>query len=342
MQNTKERGMKRRASERDVDGEAAQVEGQLTMFESMTAVQIIVGIVCIIHVGLLLYLFGGIFSLLKFQREYTGWVTPPPPGKYVEASWSHYWYFYPIMVLLLHLVVPPLVLFALNNVYSRIRLDVARLAASIVLGIDVLVFAALVVMWIFSNSSYFPFNPASSDDYCLAFYGSVASSGHCRNIADAVGRPSATIVLRLNEIFKQLFATTIVLGAVLIVLLFFLDTLRSYSASVAATGTPDRQHLAIRQSIRGIPRYLRWMFTVLVVVYVLVVMAYFLAGPLRLDIRHTTQFPATGPVGVQSGRTAFTIAGLVCLATAILVPYIAIVSTRFIGSPPFLRVKILS
>lgn len=302
------------------------------MFESMTAVQVIVGILCIIHVGLMVYLFGGIFSLLKFQREYTGWVTPPPPGSRIMASWSHYWYFYPIAALLLQLVVVPFVLFTLNNVYSRIRVDVARLFVTVGIIVNGLVFAALVVMWVFSNSSYFPFNPASSDDYCLAFYGSVAASGHCRNIADAVGRPSATIVLGLNETFKQLFATTIVSGAVLCGLWYFVDTLRSYSASVAATGVPDKQHLLIQRAVRNTPGYLRWPFTILVIVYVLTVMAYFLSGPLLLDIRHTTQYPATGPIGVQSGRTGLVIAGLVCLATALLVPSVAIASIRFIGA----------
>lgn len=318
----------------DTDSRARAYRGetQLTMFESLTAVQIIVAILVILQLGLGVYVFGGVFSQLKFQREYTGWVTPPPPGQRIMASWSHYWYFYPIMVLLLNVIVPPVCLFALNNVYSRIRVDVARLVAGVTLAITALSFVALCLMWfIFSNSSYFPFNPASSDDYCLAYYGSVAASGHCRNVADAVGRPSATIVLGINEIFKQLFASSVFLIALLIAEIFFLDTLRSYAASVASTGIPDEQYMRFRVRVRNTPKSLRWTLTVVIVVYVLATLAYFLTGPLILDLRHTTQFPAIGPVGVQSARTGFTLGGLVCLATCILVPALAVVSVRFIG-----------
>lgn len=312
--------------------DVAATQRRLTMLESLTAIQLIIAVVVILHLGLIVYVFGGVFSQLKFQREYTGWVNPPPPGKRIMASWSHYWYFYPIMVLLLNVIVPPVCLFALNDVYSRIRLDVARLTAGIVLVITALSFVALCLMWfIFSNSPYFPFNPASSDDYCLAYYGSVSASGHCRNIADAVGRPSATIVLGINEIFKQLFASTAFLILLLVLEIFFVDTLRSYAASVASTGSPDVLHSKFRTRVRSAPKSLRWTLTVAIVVYVLLVIAYFLTGPLLLDLRHTTQFPAVGPVGVQSARTGFTLSGLVCLATCILVPALAVASVRFIG-----------
>lgn len=320
-------------------------EAQLTMFESLNAAQIIVAILALLHLGLSVYVFGGIFSQLKFQREYTGWVTPPPPGQRIMASWSHYWFFYPIMVLLLNVLVAPISMFALNNVYSRIRIDVAGLVVRVILIVTVLSFVALCLMWfVFSNSPSFPFNPASSDDYCLAYYGSVAVSGHCRNIADAVGRPSASIVLGINEIFKQLFAATIFLAFLLFLQKFALDTLRSYAASVASTGIPDKEYIGFRRAVRSTPKTLRWIMTTVIIVYVLALIAYFLTGPLLLDLRHTTQFPASGPVGVQSARTAFTLAGLVCLATAIIVPALAVLSIRFVGkgffqmSPSFLRI----
>jgi hypothetical protein len=316
-------------------------ELQLTMFESLNAVQVIVALMAILHLGLCVYVFGGVFSQLKFQREFTGWATPPPPGQRIMASWSHYWYFYPIMVLLLNAIVSPFCFFALNNVYSRIRIDVARLVAGLVLLVTALSFVALCLMWfLFSNSQYFPFNPASSDDYCLAYYGSVAASGHCRNVADAVGRPSAAIVLGINEIFKQLFAATIFLGILLIAQELALDSLRNYAASVASTGIPDRAYLRFRNAVRSTPKVLRWIMTVVIIVYVLVLLAYFLTGPLILDLRHTTQFPATGPIGTQSARTAFTLAGLVCLATAILVPVLAVFSIRVIGKRGYTQVVI--
>jgi hypothetical protein len=312
--------------ERDAD-----TERQLTAFESLYSAQLLLGLFIFIHLGLLLYLFGWIFTQLKFQNEYTGWVTPPAPGPYIMAAWSHYWFFYPVMLLLLHVLVPVACLFAFNNIYSQIRMDIARLGSLLGFWITIGIFACFIVMWFMKNSPYFPFNPASSDDYCLAYYGSVASSGHCRNVADAIGRPSGSIVLGANEIFKQLFATTGILIVVTFAEIFLVDAIRSYSRGILNAGLIDVQHTNFRRGTRNTPKTLRWMLTLVSLAYLGLIIAYFLTGPLLLDLRHTTQFPATGPVGLHSARTGFTLAGFMCLATIIFMPVLVLLSVRFTG-----------
>ena len=72
--------------------------------ESLEIAQIAIIIIVMVHLGFLVYYFGYVFSLLKFQQEFTGWVMNPPPGKWINRTGDWEWWF---MAILMANLLPP-------------------------------------------------------------------------------------------------------------------------------------------------------------------------------------------------------------------------------------------
>jgi hypothetical protein len=93
--------------------------------ESLTVSRWIVISVAFLHLGFLVYYFGYVMSYIKFQDEFTGWVSPPPPGIYRVAEWYDWQWFFVICVTPQFLA-PFACMWTMNKVYSQIRADVSR------------------------------------------------------------------------------------------------------------------------------------------------------------------------------------------------------------------------
>lgn len=299
--------------------------------ESLFWGKLIVGIVIFLHLGFLIYYFGWVFSMIKFQDEYTGWVNVPAPGTYIQRAWIDWqWYF--VAVLVLNVFPPILALLVLNNVYMRVRADLSRVVSLAVLAITGIALCGLVVMWMLANTGFMPFNIAHSDLYCCRNYGSVAASGRCRNVGDCLDAPSATVQLGLNGPFIHLLVGPLFLMLFCALEYGIVDAVRTYARALKNSQQVDLWHSRYLRAAKRVPTFARLLLTGVILAYIGLVICYILLGPLALDIRHTHQFPAVGPVGTQSARDSFAIIGIVVSMSALLIPALAMLSVHFTGA----------
>lgn len=312
------------------DGRAYHASVAKEPRESLFWGKLAILVVVVLHLGFLVYYFGWVFTLIKFQDEYTGWVTPPPPGVFIQRAWQD-WQWYCVMWLVLNVFPPFATMLAINNVYVRVRSDFSRLVSMVTLIVTFLVLGALIAMWLLGNSQFVPFNIAHSDDYCCRYYGSVAGSGRCRNTGECTDAPSATVQLALNTPFVHL-----IVGPVFLILFCALeygviDAVRTYARALKNSGQTDVWHSKFLRAWKKIPGLAKFALTLAILAYIALIVCYVLLGPLSIDIRHTHQYPAVGPTGIQSARDSVAITGIVISMTILLMPFLAMLSVHVTG-----------
>ncbi len=313
------------------DGRAYKASVAREPRESLFWGKLAVILIAVLHLGFLVYYFGWVFSLIKFQDEYTGWVTPPPPGVFIQRAWQD-WQWYCVCLLVLNVFPPFVVMLAINNVYVRVRSDFSRIVSmgTLIFG-AALPLGALIAMWLLGNSQFMPFNIAHSDDYCCRYYGSVAASGRCRNTGECVDAPSATVQLALNAPFVHLLVGPLVLIVFCALEYGIIDAIRTYARALKNSGQTDVWHAKFLRAWKKVPGLAKFALTLAILAYIGLIVCYIVLGPLALDIRHTHQYPATGPLGIQSARDSVAITGIVISMSILLVPFFAMLSVHFTG-----------
>jgi hypothetical protein len=278
--------------------------------ESVNGAYVIAIIVCMLSLGWLWYYFGYVWSFTKFQYEFTAWFSPPAPGPIVDQRYNFQWI---ILLLPIFNLFPPFVgLWVLLKPTAVWRYDlhkICMLVAVIATGIA-LVYSILVI-WILQNgSSVFPFSVANPAEYCCKYY----ASPHCHNFVDCVDLPTVpTIHLHTGRIFEH----HILLGMPgcivwLTAQLVVFSMVRNYIAYQSPSSSPSSQTRKQRGCVTALK--------VINFVYVMLLCVYFVFGLLVLDIRYSHEYPPTGPIGLQSGRTGLEAVGLVMSGGVVLVP----------------------
>lgn len=280
-----------------------------------------------VHLGYLVYYYGYVWLFTKFQYDFTGWVPGPSvPAQYIDERYGWQW---GVTCLMMLNFFPPLVgIWTLlrPTVEGRFHLHlVTTVIAVFFVGFALLWF--FIVIWIFqNNSSFYPFSIANSVNYCCKLWGAVAGSGKCHNIADCIDLPTTpTIYLRGDFVFGQhLWSQLTNLG---LLLLHWLGNyiLRQYMSRLTMTdstvlfGSASSSSSSKKRgtsSNKGLVTALH----VINILYFIVIVFYLTFGLLTLDVRHTHEFPPTGPVGIRSARGSFESVGMIMSASVILIP----------------------
>jgi len=314
--------------------------------ESLNTARFMLVVVAFLHLGFLVYYFGWLWPLIKFQNEWTGWATASSavmPGPYIDMRWTT-WQWYAVAIFVVNLAPPLVILFTVSQIYSRIRQDTTGLVLGVCVGLSLLGVAGLLIIWLITtNSTYHPFAISNSYLYCCAKYGSTAASGHCKNIQECIDYPSATVVLEVNDIFTQLLGSIIAFGILAVVELFILAMARAYAlvALVNPTGSwSDPSRTKRQRALANLPRGLLASLYFMVVLVAVLFAIHALVGYLALDLRYSRESPATAPLGLQSARDPITMSTMVCSATVLLVPGILLLAVYVIGESGLIRMMV--
>jgi hypothetical protein len=313
--------------------------------EGMVGVRLIVCVVCLANVGYLVYYYGWVWTMTHHTHEYTSWnfAPVPDPASWIDQRFNLDWTLYALMIFQLFPVY--IVFWILINPQSRLRYDVHAVSIIVALGVCVgLIVWYILVVWIVeNNSTLFPWSVSNSVNFCCKNYGAVASVFGCHNFHDCQDLPTTpTIRLHTDPIFEDHLLAIVVCFGFLVLQVFVNAMMKNYVQSQSQSSAPSAP-AAPAQTLPGnggyqgpdlglsyVPSDMGPYFLHAVnVVYVALVCVFLTCGLLVLDVRHTHQFPAVGPIGIRSARDGLEAVGLVMSATLIVLPALVMMAMAF-------------
>lgn len=286
---------------------------------SILVTKILIILLSIANYAYLVFYYGWVWLMLKFPYQYTQWTGMPIPGILVDQRYNFYWV---VLIFMMFQIFPALSgLWLLKSPANWARQDVYRNTSAIA---SLVVLACFLIMffwvWFFqTNNTYYPFSIANSVDFCCKYWGTVTSSLACSNTGNCIDEPlPGDIHVYSNQVFRYL------LWGFFFILLFnmahfFLSAWNRHYVS-AALDEPDR---GASVGLAPNNRYSKSGVIAIHVfngIFIILMIFYFLFGPLTLDVRYTHEYPAPGPFDIRSARSGFGVVGLVFCSTVIFTP----------------------
>jgi hypothetical protein len=312
--------------------------------EGLVGVKLMVCVVCLANLGYLVYYYGWVWTMTHHNFDYMSWsfVPVPDPASWVDNRFNIDWTLYALMIFQLFPVY--VVFWILGNPSSRLRYDIHAISiiAAVLVCVGLILWYVLVVWLLQNNSTLWPWSVANEVNNCCKNYGAVASVFGCHNFHDCVDLPTTpTIRLHTDKIFEDHLLAIVICFGFLVLQVFVNAMLKSYVQNQAQTQSqpdqslptvnspPDERHgydLGLSRAPDDFGPY--WLHTVNVV-YVVLCCVFLTCGLLVLDVRHTHEFPAVGPIGIRSARNGIEAVGLVMSATVIVLPALVLMAMAF-------------
>jgi hypothetical protein len=320
--------------------------------EGLVAVKLIVCVVCLANLGFLVWYYGWVWTMTHHAYRFNSWsfVPVPDPASWIDNRFNLDWTLYAFMIFQLF---PIYVMFwILGNPESGVRYDLHALAVIAgVLVCAILLLWYILVAWFWqNNSTLWPWAVPNSVQYCCKNYGAVASVFGCGNFHDCVDLPTTpTIRLHTDEIFEKHLLAIVICFVFLIAQVFINSMVRRYvqnnqpSSSSSSSSSSSDQGLPITTARGGGGSYDLGLSSApsdmgpyflhgVNIIYMALLCVFLTCGLLVLDVRHTHEFPAVGPVGIRSARNGVEAVGLVMSATIILLPALVLMLMAFSGT----------
>ncbi len=296
--------------------------------EGLLGSRIFTYVLCLGHIGYLVWYFGWVWTMTQWQWEFTGWLSAPvpDPASWVNRQFTPEWYLYGVLIFNLFPAYAMLWIMVKPQYNFRYFVHAASVALAGIIDFLLLIWYILIP-WIWeNNSTVWPFSTVNSVDFCCKNWGAVASSYCCHNVHDCLDLPTTpTIRLHTNPIFEDHLLAIFVLLIFLLAYTVLNWMVRSHGSVAVTSADSDGTLPQPTGSAASTPPTPPNGDSVNLVhlintVYVALACVLLLWGLLVLDVRYTHQYPATGPVGIRSARDTVEAVGLVMSATIIVMP----------------------